>query len=154
MLPEAHRIRSILTQLGATRRRGRRLLLTTRGQQLLTADTPTLWDAVTGTLIPTEPAQAAAAEILLMLLVTNQAPAYGSPVIADILTGEGWRTAGGGPLTADGTGWLTGTMTGRLESLNLTERPNLTTRSALTSTGRIAAINALRQLAHQPRNRP
>ena len=110
-LPEAHRLRSILTQLGATRRRGRRLLLTTRGQQLLKADTPTLWDAVTGTLIPTEPAQAGAAEILLMLLVTDQAPAYGSPVIADILTGEGWRTEDGGPLTADGTGWLTGDVT-------------------------------------------
>ena len=30
----------------------------------------------------------------------------GSPVVADILTGEGWRTEDGGPLTARGTGWI------------------------------------------------
>ena len=47
---------------------------------------------MTGTLIPTDPAEAGAAEITLMLLLTDQPPAYGSPVVADILTGEGWRT--------------------------------------------------------------
>jgi hypothetical protein len=153
-LPEAHRLRGILDQLGATRRRGRRLLLTTRGQQLLNADTPTLWDAVAGTLIPTDPAEAGAAEITLMLLLTDRPPSYGSPVVADILTGEGWRTKDGGPLTARGTGWMTGEVHGRLDFLHLTEKPNLTTRAALTPTGRTAAITALRQHAHQPRHRP
>ena len=153
-LPEAHRLRGILTQLGATRRRGRRLLLTTRGQQLLDADTPILWKAVTSTLIPTDPAEADAAEITLLLLLTNQPPGYGSPAVADILTGEGWRTEGGGPLTARGTGWLTGEVHGRLDFLHLTEKPTLTTRSGLTPTGRTAALTALRQHAHQPRHRP
>ena len=153
-LPESHRLRGILTQLGATRRRGRRLLLTSRGQQLLNADTPTLWEAVTDTLIPTDPAEAGAAEITLMLLLTDQPPSYGSPVIADILTGEGWRTQDGGPLTADGTGWITGEVHGRLDFLHLTGKPNLATRSALTPTGRAAAITALRQHTQQPRNRP
>jgi hypothetical protein len=153
-LPEAHHLRGILAQLGATRRRGRRLLLTTAGQQLLDADTPALWDAVAGTLIPTDPASAGAAELLLMLLLTDQPPSYGSPVIADILTGEGWRTEDGGPLTERGTGWMTGTVTGRLDFLRLTEKPTVTTRSALTPTGRAAAIIALRRHAHQPRQRP
>jgi hypothetical protein len=153
-LPEAHRLRGILTQLGATRRRGRRLLLTTRGQQLLDSDTPTLWDAVVGTLIPTDPAEAGAAEITLMLLLTDRPPAYGSPVIADILTGEGWRTEDGGPLTASGTGWMTGEVHGRLDFLQLTEKPTLTARSPLTAAGRAAAITALRQHAHRPRHQP
>ena len=89
-----------------------------------------------------------------MLLLTDQPPSYGSPVVADILTGEGWRTQDGGPLTAGGTGWMTGEVHGRLDFLHLTDKPNLTTRSALTPTGRAAAITALRQHAHQPRNRP
>ena len=153
-LPEAHHLRGIADQLGATRRRGRRLLLTTRGQRLLDADTPTLWDAVAGTLIPTDPAEAGAAEITLMLLLTDRPPSYGSPVVADILTGEGWRTEDGGPLTARGTGWMTGEVHGRLDFLHLTDKPNLATRSALTPTGRAAAITALRQHTQQPRNRP
>ena len=69
-LPEAHQLRGIADQLGATRRRGRRLLLTARGRHLLDADTPTLWTAVTATLIPAGPAAAgAAAEIMLLLLL-------------------------------------------------------------------------------------
>ena len=153
-LPEAHRLRGILAQLGATRRRGRRLLLTTRGQQLLDADTPTLWAAVTGTLIPTDPAEAGAAEITLMLLLTDRPQSWGSPVVADNLTGEGWRTDDGGPLTARNAGWMTGEVYGRLDFLHLTEKPTLTTRSALTPTGRSAALTALRQHAHRPRHRP
>lgn len=152
-LPEAHRLRGILLQLGATRRRGRRLTLTTRGQQLLNADTTTLWDAVTGTLVPTDPAEGGAAETLLMLLLTDQIPTYGSPVVADILTGEGWRTEDGDPLTARGAGWLTGEVHGRLDFLKLTEKATLTTHSALTPTGRTAAITALRHRAYEPRNR-
>ena len=89
-----------------------------------------------------------------MLLLIDQPPSYGSPVIADILTGEGWRTQDGGPLTADGTGWITGEVHGRLDFLHLTGKPNLATRSALTPTGRAAAITALRQHTQQPRNRP
>lgn len=153
-LPEAHRLRGILAQLGATRGRGRRLLLTTRGQRLLDADTPTLWDAVAGTLIPADPTEAGAAEILLMLLLTDRPTHYGSPVIADILTGEGWRTEDGSPLTARGTGWMTGEVGGRLDFLHLTEKPTLTMRSALTPTGRTAAITALRRHAHRPRQQP
>ena len=153
-LPEAIRLRGILTQLGATRRSGRRLLLTNHGRQLHDADTATLWTAAVETLIPTDAAHAAAAEMVLMLLLTGPPPAYGSPAIADALTGEGWRTEDGGPLTANGTGWLTGEVHGRLEFLHLTDKPTLSSRSALTSSGRIAAITALRQQAHQPRHRP
>jgi len=49
---------------------------------------------------------------------------------------------------------MTGEVHGRLDFLHLTEKPNLTTRAALTPTGRTAAITALRQHAHQPRHRP
>ena len=88
-----------------------------------------------------------------MLLLIDQPPSYGSPVIADILTSEGWRTQDGGPLTGSGTGWLTGEVHGRLDFLHLTDRPHLATRPALTPTGRAAAITALRHHAQQPRNR-
>lgn len=153
-LPEAGQLRAILTQLGATRRTGHRLRLTPRGRQLLDADTATLWDAVTGTLIPTDSAEAAAAETTLMLHLTGPPPAYRSPAVADILTGEGWRSTGGDPLTADAAGWLTGTVHGRLHFLDLTGRPTLTHHPALTDTGRAAAITALRQHAHRPRQHP
>ena len=88
-----------------------------------------------------------------MLLVTGQAPAYGSPVIADILTGEGWSTDDG-PVTARAAWWLAGEVGGRLDFLHLVEKRNLSTATRLTPTGRVAAITALRQRAHQPRNRP
>jgi hypothetical protein len=152
-LPEAHHLRGIADQLGATRRRGRRLLLTTRGRQLLDADTPTLWAAVTAALIPTEPAEAAAAEIMLMLLVTGPPPRYDSPTVADALTGEGWTTDAG-PLTRDRTGWLTGPLFGRLDFLGLQDKPTLTGRSPLTPAGHAAALNALRHRAHAPRQHP
>ena len=60
-LPEAHHLRGIIDQLAAIRRRGRRLLLTARGRNLLGADPPTLWAAVTAALIPADPAETAAA---------------------------------------------------------------------------------------------
>ena len=153
-LPEAGHLRRILTQLGATRRTGRRLRLTPRGRDLLNADTPTLWEAVTGTLIPTDPAQAAAAETTLLVLLTRPPPAYRSPAVADILTSEGWRTGSGEPLTADRTGWLTGPAYGRLDFLHLTGKATLTHHAPLTDIGRAAATTALRQQAHQPRHRP
>ena len=49
---------------------------------------------------------------------------------------------------------MTGEVYGRLESLHLTGKPTLTSRSDLTPTGRTAAITALRHHAHQPRHRP
>ena len=110
----AHHLRGIVDQLGATRRRGRRLPLTARGRHLLQADTPTLWAAITAALIPADPAEAAAAEIMLMQLLTGPPPRYDdSPMIADALNGGGWTTDDG-PLTRDYTGWLTGPLFGRL----------------------------------------
>jgi hypothetical protein len=155
-LPEAHDLRAIADQIGATRRRGRRLLLTTRGRHLRHADTATLWAAVTAALIPTEPAEAAeaaAAEIMLMLLVTGPPPRYDSPTVADALTGEGWTTDAG-PLTRDCTGWLTGPLFGRLDFLGLQDKPTLTGRSPLTPAGHAAALKALRHRAHAPRQHP
>ena len=108
---------------------------------------------MTGTLIPVDAAQAGAAEILLMLLVTGTSPAYGSPVLADILTGEGWSTDSG-PVTPREAWWMAGEVNGRLNFLHLAEKRNLTTQTRLTPTGRVAAITALRRHAHQPRNRP
>jgi hypothetical protein len=67
---------------------------------------------------------------------------WGSPVVADIITGEGWGTDDGGPLTDRNAGWMTGEVYGRLDFLHPTEKPTLTTRSALT---------ALRQHAHRRR---
>ncbi len=62
------------------------------GQDLLHADTPTLWDAVTGTLIPTDPARGRSRRDHPDAAAHRPTPGYGSPVVADILTGEGWRT--------------------------------------------------------------
>ena len=153
-LPEAHHLRGIADQLGATRRRGRRLLLTTRGRHLLDADTPTLWAAVAAALIPADPAEAAAAEIMLMRLLTGPPPRYDDPpVVADALGGEGWTTDDG-PLTRDYTGWLTGPLFGRLDFLGLQGKPSLTGRSPLTPTGQVAAVHALRHRAQAPRQHP
>lgn len=152
-LPEAHHLRSITDQLGATRRRGRRLLLTSRGRHLLHADTSTLWAAVTAALIPREAAEAAAAEIMLMLLLTGPPPPYDSPAVADSLTGEGWTTDNG-PLNRDRTGWLTGPLSGRLHFLGLQGKATLAGRGPLTPAGRDAALNALRRRAHAPRQHP
>ena len=153
-LPEAHHLRGIADQLGATRRRGRRLLLTTRGRHLLDADTPTLWAAVAAALIPADPAEAAAAEIMLMRLLTGPPPRYDDPpVVADALGGEGWTTDDG-PLTRDYTGWLTGPLFGRLDFLGLQGKPSLTGRSPLTPTGQAAAVHALRHRAQAPRQHP
>lgn len=152
-LPEAHHLRGIADQLGATRRRGRRLLLTARGRQLLGVDTATLWAAVTAALIPADPAEAAAAEIMLMRLLTGPPPRYDDPpVVADALNGEGWSTDEG-PLSRDYTGWLTGPLFGRLDFLGLQGKPSLTGRSPLTPTGRAAAVHALRHRSQAPRQR-
>lgn len=85
---------------------------------------------------------------------TGQPPAYGTPAVADILTGEGWRTSSGAPLTPHGTGWLTGPVHGRLDFLRLTGKATPSHHAPLTGTGRAAATTALRQHANQPRNHP
>jgi hypothetical protein len=72
-LPEAWALRSFVHELGLVRRSGRSLLLTLAGRRLVDADTGSLWNAVAPALIPRDPAEAAAAEIGLMLLVQQQA---------------------------------------------------------------------------------
>lgn len=67
------------------------------------ATTPALWTRVAATLFPADEAKAAAAEIMLMLMLTDAPPSRGSPTVADILTGEGWRADSSEPLTAQGT---------------------------------------------------
>jgi hypothetical protein len=91
---------------------------------------------------------------MLMLLLTGPPPRYRSPAVADALTGEGWTLSGGDPLTADGTGWLTGPLFGRLDFLQLQDKPSLTSRSPLTIAGHAAALGALRHRAHAPRHQP
>ena len=85
--------------------------------------------------------------------MTGPPPRYDSPAVADALNGEGWTTDRG-PLTPRDTGWLTGRLFGRLDFLDLQDRPGLTSRSPLTPTGRAAALGALRQRAHAPRHQP
>ncbi|MCK2245416.1 MULTISPECIES: hypothetical protein [unclassified Crossiella] len=156
-LPEAWTLRRLATEIGAVRRRGRRLLLTPAGRRLLTAGTPALWPAVMPRLLPTPPAAAAAAEIALLLMLTGHRPGYDqrNRQIADALTGEGWRSQStGGPIEPGQTGWLLGELARRLDLLRLTEQRRPGDAQTLTTGGAAAAYTALRHHALAPRNTP
>ncbi|MCK2240971.1 MULTISPECIES: hypothetical protein [unclassified Crossiella] len=156
-LPEAWTLRTLAVEIGAVRRRGRRLLLTPAGRRLLTDGTPALWQAVMPTLLPKPPAEAAAAEIALLLTLTGNRHGYDqrNRQVADALAGEGWRSQStGGPIEPDQIGWLLGELARRLDLLRLTEQRRLGDPHALTPAGTAAAYAALRHRALAPRDTP
>ncbi|WP_169951192.1 hypothetical protein [Microbispora sp. H11081] len=155
-IPEAWTLRELVRQLGAVRRSKRSLVLTPEGKRLAGADTATLWPAVTAALIPSDPAECAAAEVVLMLHLSEAPTGYFDrcAAVADAMAGEGWHSpATGTPIASDAVGWLMGAIHRRLDLLGMMHRrrgPD-DPGDRLTDTGRAAARAALRARALRPR---
>ncbi|MEV7969275.1 hypothetical protein AB0O34_25295 [Sphaerisporangium sp. NPDC088356] len=153
---EAWTLRELVRQLGAVRRSKRTLVLTPAGKRLARADTATLWSAVAAALIPSDPAEGAAAEVVLMLHLTEAPKDYFEQraVVAEAMAGEGWNhPASGTPISVDDVGWLMGAVHRRLDLLGLLHRQRSLDDPGdrLTDAGRAAAQTALRARALRPR---
>jgi hypothetical protein len=155
-IPEAWTLRELLRQLGVVRRSKRSLILTPAGKHLAGADTAALWSAVTAALIPSDPAEGVAAEVTLMLYLTDGPTGYFErcATVAEAMAGEGWHDpADGTPITADAVGRLMGAIHRRLDLLSLLHRQRSLDHHGdrLTDSGRAAAHAALRARALRPR---
>ncbi|OPG14229.1 hypothetical protein [Microbispora sp. GKU 823] len=110
--------------LGALRRSGRRLVLTTTGRNLLD-DRAAMWEAATPTLLVPAPGEhdfeVSIRESALMILVDGDVVRDGDlrDRVAEVVNGEGWRATDGGRVDgADLTGPLA-RLRHRLEALGL-----------------------------------
>lgn len=153
-IAEAWTLRTVVRELGAVRRRGRRLLLTPAGKQLASASTSALWSAVMPVMLPVSRAEAAAAEIALMLLLTGRGAGDRSLVaaVAGAMAAEGWHSPKSGePIDVSATGWLLGELERRMRLLGLLEQRRGLAADRLTGPGRAGAHAALRARALRPR---
>jgi len=147
---EAWTLRTVVRELGAVRRRGRRLLLTPAGKKLASASTPDLWSAVVPVVLPVAQAEAAAAEIALMLLLTGRGAGDENLIaaVARVMAAEGWHSPKSGePIDVGATGWLLGELERRMRLLGLLERRRGLAADRLTGPGRAGAHAALRARA-------
>lgn len=152
---EAWTLRAIIRELGAVRRQRRRLLLTPAGKRLATASTTELWSAVMPAVVPVDRAEAAAAEIALMLLLTGETIGYTelTATVADAMAAEGWHSPDSGePIGSAAAGWLLGELHRRMRLLGLLERNHGRSADRLSAPGRAAAHTALRACALRPRS--
>jgi hypothetical protein len=153
---EAWTLRAIIRDLGAVRRHRRRLLLTPAGKRLAAASTTDLWSAVMPLVVPADRAEAAAAEIALMLLLTSENIGYSelTATVAEAMAAEGWHSPDSGePIGTAAAGWLLGELHRRMRVLNLIERSPAAVRAdRLSAPGRAAALTALRARALSPRS--
>ncbi|KAA9375212.1 hypothetical protein F5972_27945 [Microbispora cellulosiformans] len=164
--------------LGALRRSGRRLVLTTTGRNLLD-DPAALWEAAAATLLVPAPGEhdfeISIRESALMILVDGDAVPDGDlrDRVAEVVNGEGWRSADGGRVTGVDLSHPLARLRHRLDALGLAadgvrasespagpsvagdREPSAPARDAyvwrLTGTGRRAALAALRAQALRPR---
>ncbi|WP_182908133.1 hypothetical protein [Microbispora sp. H13382] len=177
-VPALTELRQIaVDDLGALRRSGRRLVLTTTGRNLLD-DRAALWEAATTTLLVPAPGEhdfeVSIRESALMILVDGGVVRDDElrDRVAEVVNGEGWRTTDGGRVGgADLTGPLA-RLRHRLDALGLgaathtpeaaSQEPGAAGREpvrraggaetwGLTTAGRRAALAALRAQALRPR---
>ncbi|GLW12720.1 hypothetical protein Misp01_78480 [Microtetraspora sp. NBRC 13810] len=149
-------------EMGALRRTGRRLLLTAEGTELM-GDPGRMWDAVAAALLaPAEGErdfEVSAREAALLILADGATVTVTGlrERVAEVVTGEGWRSATA-PATATARGdELDVPLTGLLRRLTAfglgpvmeldAEEPSI----RLTANGRAAALAALRAHALRPR---
>ncbi|MBI3686913.1 MAG: hypothetical protein HY241_06130 [Actinobacteria bacterium] len=157
-IPELWTLRELARQMGAVRRAGRLLLLSRAGQTLHAAGTEDLWQATMACLPGPSGAEAAAAELALMLL-HDQPLDHGAlnSAVAHSLTEEGWRgRATDQPVGPEQATILLGDLRRRLHLLHLSadrrlDNPMLV---GLREAGRDAARTALRARALRARNLP
>jgi hypothetical protein len=143
-------------ELSALRRTGRRLALTPAGHALL-RDPEELWRAATTALLAPAPGEhdfeISVRESALMLL------ADGEPVpcawlrdrVADVVNGEGWRSAVESQVTALDLGEPLAELWRRLDALGLRAHRLRDDEWQLTRVGRSAALTTLRAQALRPR---
>jgi hypothetical protein len=154
-IAEAWTLRTVVRELGAVRRRGRRLLLTPAGKKLARASTATLWSAVMPAVLPVSRAESAAAEIALMLLLTGRGSGDNdlTAAVADAMAGEGWHSPKNGePIDAAAAAWLLGELDRRMRLLGLLDQRRGLTADRLSRPGRAGAHTALRARALRPRS--
>ncbi len=151
---EAWTLRTMIRELGAVRRQGRRLCLTSAGKDLAGANTSAMWSAVMPAVLPASRAEAAAAEIGLLFLMTRSPSADDLAVgVADAMAAEGWHSPDSGqPIDSGATGWLLGELHRRLRLLGLLDQRRGAASARLTGPGRAAAHTALRARALGPRS--
>ncbi|MBP2705382.1 hypothetical protein JOL79_16325 [Microbispora sp. RL4-1S] len=159
-LPPLTALRELAVELRAVRRSGRRLVLTPTGRAMLD-DPRRLWEAATSALLA--PAQGerdldvSIREIAMMMLVDGGevAEAELRDRVAEVVNGEGWRSAGGGRVTPDDLARPMAELRRRLDALHLRRTDGLASPSGapwlLTAAGRSAALAALRAQALRPR---
>lgn len=150
-------LRDWARQMGVVRRSGRRLLLSTAGKSVHGGGAAELWHATMDALCGPDDADAAAAEIALMLLLNDDNLDYRdlNTAVARALAGEGWRQRPAGqPVTRNQAATLLGSLRRRLHLLGLTVQERFGEPIRLTATGRAAAHTALRARALRPRQHP
>ncbi|MEV0903105.1 hypothetical protein [Actinoplanes sp. NPDC049802] len=151
-------LRELAKQIGAVRRSGRRLLLSTTGKTAHAAGTPALWQATTSNLLGSDDAGAAAGEIALLLLLSGEDYDYRelNDAVAGALADQGWHDQRTGErITPDQTGTLLSDLRRRISLLHLDDdERRFDEPLRLNDTGRLAAHAALRARALWPRPYP
>ncbi|WP_433498105.1 hypothetical protein ACQP1K_24840 [Sphaerimonospora sp. CA-214678] len=145
-----------LRELRVLRRTGRKLILTPTGRELLD-DRGALWTAATTALLTPAAGEhefeVSARESALMLLADGASLDFGElrARVAEVVNGEGWRTARGDRVsTLDLTAPL-GELERRLDALGLRVDCGWNSPWQLSPAGRSAALAALRAQALRPR---
>lgn len=155
---ELHQLHLLARDLRLVRRRGRRLLVTARGRELL-ADPGALWQVASTELAAGDGFDAAVAEAALGLLLVEGERKLGVLVdeIGPVVAGEGWRERPSGvpprPNVISTALWRRLSPAMACGTVTLQEGPSGST-VALTDTGRYAAILALRARATGPARLP
>nr|WP_062338869.1 hypothetical protein [Herbidospora sakaeratensis] len=146
----------VMGELKAVRRTGRKLVLTSAGRKL--ADNPdVLWTAVTATLLTPAKGEhdfeVSIRESALMLLADGAAYSYPDLCerVAEVVNGEGWRSAAGAQVSARDLGGPMGEFQRRLDALDLRVSCDWRSTWQLTPVGQAAALSALRTQALRPR---
>ncbi|MFG3439200.1 hypothetical protein ACGF0J_18305 [Nonomuraea sp. NPDC047897] len=147
--PEALRLRELAErELGALRRDGARLTITSEGRRLLLSPAA-MWEAVTGLLLaPGEHEfEVSAREAALLLLAdgTLMSPMELRRRVAEVVGGEGWHPATG----LDDVAKPVAHLVGQLTALGLAFGDELAVR--MSTAGHLAALTALRAHALRPR---
>lgn len=147
-------LRELAKQMSVVRRSGRRLLLSSTGKTVHAAGTDGLWQATMACLTGPGEAEAAAADVALMLLLTEGPLDYRAlnTGVAQALADEGWHAHHTGePIGPDQTGTLLGDLRRRLDLLDLADEERIVGPMRLNDAGRNAAHAALRARALRPR---
>jgi hypothetical protein len=131
----------------AVRRSKRELVLSSVGKLLHSAGTARLWEATMSCLAGPGHAEAAAAEIALMVLIEGKPVSHEqvNATVAEALGEEGWRSERTGDMTTGHAARLVSNLRWRLDVLRLaTDQEHLGEPFRLTTAGQVAAHAALR----------